>query len=83
MFAALSKKRSRTDLLTIHMKFVLLAIIGVLLWNSNDARTFTADVLTEAAEIVRPEREASLKIVFWFLSLTVHPLINNNCNATD
>ena len=64
MFAALSKKRSRTDLLTIHMKFVLLVIIGVLLWNSNDARKFTADVLTEAAEIVRPEPEASLKIVF-------------------
>lgn len=83
MFAALSKKRSRTDLLTIHMKFVLLVIIGVLLWNSNDARKFTADVLTEAAEIVRPEREASVRIRLWFLSLTVHPLINNNYNATD
>ena len=64
MFSALSKSRSRTDLLTIHMKFVLLVIIGVLLWNSNDARKFTADVLTEAAEIVRPEPEASLKIIF-------------------
>ena len=64
MFAALSKSRSRTELLTIHMKFVLLVIIGVLLWNSNDARKFTADVLTEAAEIVRPEPDASLKISF-------------------
>ena len=64
MFAALSKSRSRTDLLTIHMKFVLLVIIGVLLWNSNDARKFTADVLTEAAEIVRPDKDESLKIFF-------------------
>jgi hypothetical protein len=46
------------------MKFVLLVIIGVLLWNSNDARTFTADVLDDAAEIIRPEPEASLKIIF-------------------
>lgn len=81
MFAALSKKRSRTDLLTIHMKFVLLAIIGVFLWNSNDARTFTADVLTEAAEIIRPDPAASLEISLW-LSLTVHLLINNNSHAT-
>ena len=64
MFAALSKKRSRTDLLTIHMKFVLLVIIGALLWNNNDARKFTADVLTEAAEIVQPEPKSSFKISF-------------------
>lgn len=64
MFAALSKKRSRTDLLTIHMKFVLLVIIGALLWNNNDARTFTADVLTDAAEIVRPDPQSSFTISF-------------------
>ncbi len=64
MFAALSKKRSSTDLLTIHMKFVLLVIIGALLWNNNDARKFTADVLIEAAEIVQPEPKSSFKISF-------------------
>lgn len=62
MFAALNKTRSRTELLTIHMKFVLLVIIGVLLWNNNDARKFSADVLIEAAEIIRPDPDASLKI---------------------
>ena len=64
MFAALSKSRSRTELLTIHMKFVLLVIIGALLWNNNDARKFTADVLIEAAEIVQPEPKSSFKISF-------------------
>jgi len=64
MFAALSKKRSSTDLLTFHMKFVLLVIIGALLWNNNDARKFTADVLIEAAEIVQPEPKSSFKISF-------------------
>lgn len=55
MFAALNKKRSSAEHLAIHMKFVLLVVIGILLWNNNDARKFTADVLTEAAEIVQPQ----------------------------
>ena len=66
MFAALSKKRSfllQTMFKTI-CKTCTLILIASLLWNSNDARTFTADVLTDAAEIVRPEPEASLKIIF-------------------
>ena len=54
MFSALSKKRSSSNLLSFHMKFVLLVIIGVLLYNSNDARHFTADMLEDAAEFVRP-----------------------------
>ena len=63
MFKALSKKRSSNDLLSFHMKFVLLVIIGVLLWNNNDARRFTADVLNDAAEVVRPDSH-QLKITF-------------------
>ena len=55
MFSALSKKRSPNELLSFHMKFVLLVIIGVLLWNSEDARYFTADVLQDASEFVRPD----------------------------
>ena len=57
MFAALSKKRSCTDLLTIHMKFILVAIIGVLLWQSESARSFTADVLDKGSEMIRPEEK--------------------------
>ncbi len=44
------------------MKLILLLVIGALLWNNNDARTFTADVLTDAAEIVRPDPQSSFTI---------------------
>ena len=54
MFKALSKKRSSSNLLSFHMKFVLLVIIGALLWNNNDARHITADVFDNASEFVRP-----------------------------
>ena len=43
------------------MKFVLVVIIGALLWNSNDARQFTADVLQDASEIVRPESKFKIE----------------------
>ncbi|WLW37379.1 hypothetical protein [Synechococcus phage S-RS29] len=54
MFKALSKKRSSNELLSFHMKFVLLVIIGALLWSNNDARHITADILNDASEFVRP-----------------------------
>lgn len=59
----LNKTLSLKELRTIHMKFALVVIIGVLLWNSNDARQFTADALDNAAEFVRPEPK-SLKQQF-------------------
>jgi hypothetical protein len=37
-----------------NMKVLLLVIIGALLWNNNDARHFTADMLDNGAKIVRP-----------------------------
>ena len=37
------------------MKVVLVAIIGVLLWQSTEARQFTADVLQTASEIIEPD----------------------------
>ena len=37
------------------MKVILLAIIGVLLWQSDSARSFTADTLYKAAEIIEPD----------------------------
>ena len=46
------------------MKFILLCIIGALLWNSEDARYFTADVLNDAAEFIRPESN-QIRINFW------------------
>ena len=46
------------------MKFALVVIIGVLLWNSNDARQFTADLLQDASEIVRPDSKSKFKIEF-------------------
>ena len=55
MFKALSKKRSSNDLLSIHMKFLLLVIIGALLWNNNDARYFTADMLQQASDLIEPQ----------------------------
>ena len=36
------------------MKFLLLVIIGVLLWNNNDARMFTADALQSASDFIEP-----------------------------
>ena len=37
------------------MKTILIAIIGVLLWQSTEARQFTSDVLFNTSEIVRPK----------------------------
>ena len=51
---SLSKKRSSQELLTIHMKFLLVVIIGVLLWNNNEARKVTSDVLQNASDFVQP-----------------------------
>ena len=39
------------------MKFILVAIIGVLLWQSESARSFTADVLDKGSEMIRPEEK--------------------------
>ena len=36
------------------MKTALVIIIGVLLWNSTDARQFTSNVLEGAADFIEP-----------------------------
>tara|TARA_B100000927_G_scaffold279783_1_gene263647 strand:+ start:476 stop:691 length:216 start_codon:yes stop_codon:yes gene_type:complete len=51
----LSKSRSSKNLLSIHMKFILLIVIGALLWNNNDARNITSDALQSASDFVAPE----------------------------
>ena len=37
------------------MKVVLVAIIGILLWQSTEARQFTADSLNNIADIIEPD----------------------------
>jgi len=37
------------------MKTVLIVIIGILLWQSTDARQFTADALDTMSEIIEPD----------------------------
>lgn len=44
------------------MKLFLIAIIGVLLWQSTDARQFTADTLQYASEIIEPNENKKLTI---------------------
>ena len=47
------------------MKFILLVIIGALLWSNDEARQFTADRLDDASEVVRPQRDRNeFKITF-------------------
>ena len=55
MIQTLSKKRSSQELLNIHMKTVLIVIIGILLWQSTDARKFTANVLQTASDMIEPD----------------------------
>ena len=74
MFKALSKKRSSNELLSFHMKFVLLVIIGALLWNNNDARHITADILNDASEFVRPTN-TDIRISFWTMTQTTDNIV--------
>ena len=44
------------------MKVVLVAIIGVLLWQSTEARQFTADSLNNIADIIEPDTSKNQSI---------------------
>jgi len=44
------------------MKTALIIIVGVLLWQSTDARKFTANVLETASEIIEPADSKSQTI---------------------
>ena len=61
MLASLSKKRSHSNLISCHMRFLLLVIIGVLVYNSNDARFFISDQLNNASEIIRPDAQLNFR----------------------
>ena len=62
MFASLSKKRSKSNLITVHMKVLLIAIIGVLVYNSPDMRTTIADGLDWTSEAIRPESQVKFNL---------------------
>jgi len=64
MIKSLSKSRSKSNLITIHMKFILLVIIGALLWNSNEARQFTSDSLQQASDFIQPEQSRTIEFNF-------------------
>ena len=64
MIRTLSKPRSKSNLINIHMKFILLVIIGALLWNSNEARQFTSDSLQQASDFIQPEQQREFKFSF-------------------
>lgn len=55
MIKSLTKSRSHSNLLLIHMKFLLIAITGLCLWHNPDFRRFGADVLQDGSELMRPE----------------------------
>ncbi len=64
MIKSLSKSRSKSNLISIHMKFILLVIIGALLWNSNEARQFTSDSLQQASDFIQPEQQRQIKFTY-------------------
>ena len=55
MIKTLSKKISSKELLNIHMKTALVIVIGVLLWQSTDARKFTSNMLQQASDLIEPQ----------------------------
>ena len=45
-------------LITKNMKLILICIIGVLLWNSTDARQFTSNQLQNASDFIEPKPQS-------------------------
>jgi len=57
------KSFSRTKtLISKNMKTILIIVIGVLLWQSTDARQFTSNILEGASEFIEPDsnKEATI-----------------------
>ena len=46
-----------------NMKTILIIVIGVLLWQSTDARQFTSNILEGASEFIEPDshKEATIR----------------------
>ena len=78
MIKSLSKPRSKSNLIHIHMKFILLVIIGALLWNNNVARQFTSDQLQNASDFIQPEQQRMINISFWIMNTTQDNIIDRD-----
>ena len=46
------------------MKLILVTIIGILLWQSPQARQFTADTLRQSADIIDPNDKPVIELEF-------------------
>jgi hypothetical protein len=60
MIKFLSKSR-KPSFYSNQVKFLLLIVIGVLIYNSNDARFFISDQLNNAAEVIRPDAQFNFR----------------------
>ena len=60
MLKALNKSR-KPSFYSNQVKFLLLIVIGVLIYNSNDARFFISDQLNNAAEVIRPDAQLQIR----------------------
>ena len=59
------------------MKFVLLVVIGVLIYNSNDARFFISDQLNNASEMIRPDAQLNFRYWSWPNNLPTKKILSN------
>ena len=71
MLKALNKKRS-ANFYANQVKVLLLIVIGLLIYNNNDARFFISDQLNNASEIVRPD-------FYWLIKM----MTETNDNIVD
>ena len=60
------------------MKFILLVIIGALLWNNNQARQFTSDSLQQASDFIEPNQQRQINLSFWFMTQTTDNIIDRD-----
>ena len=60
MLKALNKSR-KPSFYSNQVKFLLLIVIGVLIYNSNDARFFISDQLNNASEFIRPDAQLQFR----------------------
>ena len=78
MIRTLSKPRSKSNLINIHMKFILLVIIGALLWNNNQARQFTSDSLQSMSDFIEPNQQREIKLSFWIMTQMTDNIIDRD-----
>ena len=60
------------------MKFILLVIIGALLWNNNQARQFTSDSLQSMSDFIEPNQQRQIKLSFWIMTQTTDNIIDRD-----